>query len=378
MKKSVFVILCLEAAILSFNVAASAALIPSISLEFFKPQFVVGKIIWLYMLPYGVAALFYGPLVRKFDAKKIELWCFAGFVAANFLAAFSCRLEYLFVARFFMGIFGASVIPLALILIARHSEDKKRGSQVGIFFGATFIASLIGLVLSGLINWRMIFLIPAILGALLWLVILFFLPSFKEDKAIFKVNYIAAFKNKTVLLIFGYIFLISLFYHGIQQWLAVYFSRHFRLSQFVVSMLITLTSLAGIFGEVIGGKLADKIGRIKTVDIGIGLMVFSVFVIIFKVPLILLAILMVTWGLGWTFNHAGLSTMLTDLPGEFLHEAASLNSSVRFVAGGLGVVLAGWLMQKSFVTGFGSFEICLIVLALLAKKFLKGRNHVRS
>jgi len=369
-KKSVFVILCLEGSILSFNVAASAALISSIASEFFKPHFLVGRIIWLYMLPYGVAALIYGPLVRRFDARKVELWCFAGFILANFLAAYSCRLEYLFIARFFMGVFGASVIPLALILIARHSESKNRGSQVGIFFGATFVASLIGLFLSGIINWRLIYLILAILGTLLWFVIFIFLPSFKEDKSVLKVNYKAAFQNKTVLLIFGYIFFISLFYHGIQQWLAVYFSKQFKLSQFLVSMLITLTSLSGIFGEVIGGKLADKIGRIRTIDIGIVLMVVSVFVIIFKVPVLVLAVLMIIWGLGWTFNHAGLSTMLTDLPREFLHEAASLNSSVRFVSGGLGVVLAGLVMQKSFVAGFICFGICLIILALLAKKLL--------
>ncbi|MDD5584093.1 MAG: hypothetical protein PHV55_03455, partial [Candidatus Omnitrophica bacterium] len=73
MKKLTFIILCLEGAILSFNVAASAALIPSISSDFGLPQFITGRIIWLYMIPYGAAALLYGPLVRAFDAKKIEI-----------------------------------------------------------------------------------------------------------------------------------------------------------------------------------------------------------------------------------------------------------------------------------------------------------------
>lgn len=70
MRKVIFFILCLEGAVLSFNFAATSALIPSIARDFVLSQFVVGKIVWLYMLPYGIAALFYGPLVRKFDAKK--------------------------------------------------------------------------------------------------------------------------------------------------------------------------------------------------------------------------------------------------------------------------------------------------------------------
>ena len=83
MKRRTFVILCIEGALLSFNVAASAALVPSIAREFVLSQFLVGKIVWLYMLPYGLAALAYGPLVRSFDAKKIELASLFCFSCAN-------------------------------------------------------------------------------------------------------------------------------------------------------------------------------------------------------------------------------------------------------------------------------------------------------
>ena len=120
MKKSTFILLCLEGAVLSFNVAASAALIPSIACDFVLSQFVVGKIVWLYMIPYGVAALFYGPLVRLFDARKVELTCIFLFSLANFLAGIAGNIATLFAARFLMGLFGASVIPLGLILIARR------------------------------------------------------------------------------------------------------------------------------------------------------------------------------------------------------------------------------------------------------------------
>jgi hypothetical protein len=38
--------------------------------SFALSQFVTGNIIWLYMIPYGLAALFYGPLVRLFQRQK--------------------------------------------------------------------------------------------------------------------------------------------------------------------------------------------------------------------------------------------------------------------------------------------------------------------
>jgi predicted MFS family arabinose efflux permease len=362
-----FIILCLEGAVLSFNVAASAALVPSIAADFILSQFVVGKIIWLYMLPYGLAAFFYGPLVRLFDARKLELFCIFLFSLANLLAGLSQNITTLFVARFMMGLFGASVIPLGLIVIARRLESKKRGRFIGLFFGSTFVASLFGLFLSGLINWRLIFIIPAVCGFILWIFMYIYLPSFKEDVGNFRLGYLEAFKSKKVIRIFSYIFLISLIYHAVQQWLGVYFSTQLNLNQFSISMLITLTSLSGIFGEVWGGRLADSIGRMKVVNLGIASMVLCIFLLLLKLPLGLLALVMVIWGLGWTFNHVGLATMLTDLPAELLNEAASLNSGVRFISGGLGVSLGGLIMQKSFVLGFLVFGSGLLILLMFSR-----------
>ncbi|MFA6358151.1 MAG: MFS transporter [Candidatus Omnitrophota bacterium] len=369
MKKSTFSILCLEGAVLSFNVAAVAALIPSIAADFALSQFFVGKLIWLYMIPYGLAAFFYGPLVRAFDARRIELICIFLFSLANLLAALSQNIAVLFIARFLMGLFGASVIPLGLILIAKRVKQNKRGRFIGIFFGSTFIASLLGLFLSGLIHWRLIFLIPAVLGMILWAFMYFYLPNFKEGLSNLRFGYLVAFKNKKVIRIFIYIFIISLIYHAVQQWLGVYFSAQLLLSQFVISMLITLTSLSGIFGEFWGGHLADKLSRQRVVSMGIASMVICIFALLLKLPLALLSLVMIFWGLGWTFNHVGLATMLTDLPDEFLNEAASLNSGIRFISGGIGAGLGGLIMQRSFNLGFILFGSALFLLLIFSRVF---------
>lgn len=374
MRRSVFIILCLQGAVLSFNVAATAALIPSVAAEFAVSAFFVGTIVWIYMLSYGTAALIYGPLVRVIDAKKIILGCMFLFSCANFLAGISPNIKSLFTARFFMGVFGAAFIPVALILIARSTEPARRGRYVGGFFGATFIASLLGLFLSGIIPWRLIYLIPSSAGFIVCLFVYFYLPHFRQEKKEFRINYLSALRDKRVLAVFTYIFFISLFYHGVQQWLGVYFSNRYQLNQFIISMLITLTSLSGIFGELLGGWFSDFLGRVKTIDLGIGLMILSVFLLIFNMPLLILYLLMVVWGLGWTFNHAGLSTLLTDLPKEFLNESASLNSSVRFLSGGVGAFLGGLLMQQSFTLGFIVFGICLLVLLIFSKQLIINRD----
>lgn len=373
MKKSTFVILCLEGAVLSFNVAAAAALIPSIAKDFVLSQFLIGKIVWIYMLTYGLAAFIYGPLVRKFDARRVELVCILFFSLANLMVGLARGINTLFLGRFFMGLFGASVIPLGLILIAKHISKEKRGRYIGMFFGFTFVASLLGLFLSGIIPWRWIFLVPAISGFILWLIMYFYLPSFSEDLGGFKFDYFKVFNNKSLVKILAYIFLISLIYHAIQQWLGVYFSTRLGLAQFTISMLITFTALSGIVGEFWGGILTDSLGRIKVVNLGIILMVLSIFSLLLRLPLFVIVAIMITWGLGWTFNHVGLATMLTDLPQEFINEAASLNSGVRFISGGVGMGLGGLIMSRSFDLGFIIFGSALSLL-LICGRFIDVKN----
>jgi len=375
--RKTFIILCLEGALLSFNVAASAALIPTISKVFGISFLLAGRVVWFYMLAYGVAALFYGPLVRVLDAKKIELFCFLLFSLANIFAGLSKQIAVLLCMRFLMGLFGASVIPLVLIILGEYIQEKKRGKLVGLFFSTTFFASLLGLGLSGVLAWRWIYLIPGFLGLLLWLVMYFFLPNFKPATGRWQINYFQALRNQKVWRIFTYIFLVSLFYHGIQQWLGAYFAQDFAFSQTLISILLTLTSLSGIFGEALGGWLADFLGRDKTVNLGIFIMLLSIALISFRIPLFFVMAVVFLWGLGWTFNHAGLSTLLTDLPKEFLNEAASLNSGVRFLSGGLGVAFAGVLARVSFHFSFFILGLGLGTLFLLNRQLLAvegGKN----
>lgn len=369
MKKYTFGIFCLEAALLFLNFAAAAAVIPSIAADFALSQFVVGKIVWMYMLPYGLAAFFYGPLVRSFDARKVELICMLLFSLANLMAGFSRDISTLFVARFLAGIFGASVIPLGMILIAKHINQNKRGGYIGILFGSTIVSSLLGSFLSGFIHWRLIFIIPGVLGLILWVFMYIYLPTFKENLVRFRFGYLEAFKNKRFFCIFVYIFLISMIYHGVQQWLGVYFSTQRFLSQLTISMLITLAGVSGIFGELYGGYLADKINRAAVVNLGIIAMLLCILLLLLKLPLILLAGAMILWGIGWTFNHVGLATMLTDLPQALLNEGASLNSGIRFIAGGLGAGLGGLMMQRSFSLAFIVFGSMLIMLLSLEGVF---------
>jgi predicted MFS family arabinose efflux permease len=333
-------------------------------------EFFAGKIVWLYMLPYGLAALLYGPLSRKVDFKKILFPCVAFFSLANLIAGIAPHIYVLFTARVLAGISGAAITPLSLILIAKTSSPGQRGRRVGVFFGLTFISSLVGLFLSGVIFWRWIFLSPAIAALLLSLVVYLYFPKVGSSEEKAKFNYLQVISDKRVSRLFVYIFFISFLYNGIGQWLGVYFSRTYGCEQFLISMLLTTISLSGILGESLGGVLADRLGRLTVANAGVALMFASLIVLLFKNSLFFLFAIMFFWGLGWTFNHAGISANICDLPHKLLHESASLNSAVRFLSGGLGAVFGGMAAHWSFTFEFALFALCLFLLFIFSRNLI--------
>ena len=80
-----------------------------------------------------------------------------------------------------------------------------------------------------------------------------------------------------------------------------------------------------------------------------------------------LAAILAVLSTGWTIGHNGVSTVLTDFPEEHRPEIASLNSSVRFVSGGLGFQLSSLFVEKSFGITFFCFGILMLVSSILLK-----------
>jgi predicted MFS family arabinose efflux permease len=355
-------------------VAAAAALIPSIASEFTLSQFTAGKIIWLYMLPYGISALFYGPLIRSYGPKKIESACLFIFSLANLIAALCQSFDQLCMARLLAGISGASITPLAIIMVSRRAPREERGKYIGLFFSSTFVSSLAGLFLSGILPWRSIFLIPAIAGFALLAPVCLYLPEGSPGRERFRMGYFIVLKYKRVSGICVYIAVISFLYHGVQQWLGVYFSSALHLRQLEISFLMTLTGLSGIPGEALGGRFSDHAGRRSAANSGVLLMTAGLFILALYPGTVLLSVSMLIWGFGWAFNHAGVSTLLADLPPSVLNEAAGLNSSLRFLSGGAGVLAGDLLLRRSFIAGFLFFGTALLIFVSMSYKLLREKK----
>lgn len=379
MDKKSFLIFCLSFFTVSFGVSAMAALIPSIAQYFGKDQLYTAKLIWLYMVPYGVIALFWSPLTRTVSVRKIFLFTTVGFSLASFLFSFSRTLHQAFFFRLLIGCFGCSFVPLILISIGKTISGKNKGKYIGMLFALSYISTSLSVFLSGFLSWRTIYLIPAVLSFLVFALALFFLEDFDFRKQRFKISYLETFKDKQAVRFFIAVVLASFFYHSLQQLLGVYLSSTYSLQQKAISSIIFVSTLSAMSFEFLGGVFSSRFGAIRVARVGFFLMSGFVFLLVITAQYKLLFLFIALWGSGWALTHVGMSAYLTEFPDKILRDASSLNSALRFSAGGLGAFIGGILVSKlGFKTHFLIVGVCVVFLGLYLNKMFKQERSVQS
>lgn len=369
-KRLIFIFLCAAAIVINFNLAAVAAILPLISHDLHVSEVAAGKVISYYMIPYGIAALIFAPLTKKFSFAVILGAAIFIFAATSFFCSFASSLPTMLNARAIMGIAASGIAPLSLMLIGEIFEKKVRGRLVGMFFGCSFFASLAGIVCSGIIHWRFQFLIPAALGGMLVFALIFFHPRSLLRKHKGRINYLKMFEAKDIRRVFIFIFLISFFFHGMRNWVGVYLSDLYHMDKLAISFFFTLMAIGGLLGQLAGGHLSDGKSRVVSCYLGVVGLSVSIALLGWVYPQFILGMLLTLVSVFWTIGHNGVSTVLTDFEDTHRPAIASLNSSVRFLSGGLGFYISSFFIERSIQLTFLGIGISLLVLALFAKRLL--------
>ena len=237
-----------------------------------------------------------------------------------------------------------------------------RGRLVGVFFSFSFVASLIGIVLGGLAHWRWLFIIPAIL-ALIMASSCYLLGSdiLKSVHGV-QVSYIKSLQKFDIRKVFLFIFAISFLYHGVHKWYGVYLYRIYDMDKLTISLFFILTVVGGLIGQLIGGVISDLKGRLAACYVGILGLGFGIMILVGIYPLWLLGVTLMGIAMCWTIGHNGVSTVLTDFPDEERPVVASLNSSVRFISGGLGFFATAPFVAKNFGLTFLVLGILILFI----------------
>ena len=153
----------------------------SIAQDLHASQVAVNASISAYIFIMGIAPMGWASFADVHGRRSIYTVSLLIYVIATILCGLSVNVEMLIAMRVFQAMGSSSVIAVGAGTIADIYEPKVRGTAMGFFFQGPLIGPLLGPVIGGYLNeylgWRSIFYVLAGLGALMLIMVAFFLPE---------------------------------------------------------------------------------------------------------------------------------------------------------------------------------------------------------
>lgn len=138
-------------------------------------------VITVFMIGFGISQFFVGTLSDRYGRRGLMLASLIGYTVFSLTAAIAPTFELLLLARFMQGAAAAG----ARVLIVSVVRDKFEGRAMAqvtslasvVFMAAPIVAPTMGTLIIAVAPWRWIFIVLAIVGAILWTWVLLRLPE---------------------------------------------------------------------------------------------------------------------------------------------------------------------------------------------------------
>ncbi|MEU6115108.1 MFS transporter [Streptomyces sp. NPDC047117] len=348
-----------------------------------------GLLITVFSAVYAVGAPVLTVLTGNFERRKVLLTALAVFTAGNVLAALADSYGVMVVARVLSALGAALYTPAATATAASLAAPEERGRALATVLGGLTLATALGVPLGTLIanisQWRMTFVLVALLGAAALIGLgtsLTATPpsavaSLRERLATATVRTVPSTLVTTALTICGVFTLLT--------YLTWFVDRSSGITGAMVTVVYLVYGLGALISNTTAGMLIDHVSPRKVAAVSaIGLAaVFGALAVFAHAGdegshtgsrTVLLFVLIAAWALvGWMFIPAQQQRLLHST-GPQASVALSLNASAIYVGQALGGALGGALLGQGTTALPLAAAACVLISSavLLATRARRG------
>jgi len=346
-------------------------------------------VIAFYLLGLSISPLFYGPLSDHFGRRRIMIIGFAIFALGSCLCVFPPNVEFLFTTRFSQGLGAGVVSVVGWSAINDYYKDTQAarmmswlGSAISV---APAIAPMIGGALQAHYNWRMNFIVLAVLSVLLLILKYFFFPETltptkRSELSIKKIvlTYSNLLRHKPFI---TYAILFPLFFAGEWCYLTImpfYLQKAMHLTADQCGYFIGAIASTYIFATALSSPSITRFGVDWTIRFGI-ILSFSAgllqAVIFLTLPneLMLIALAQVLYFIGGTFLFGPSSSKALQSVDMARGTAAAIRSMMVFLFASIGSFVGSFVADITLIP-IACFMMGVAVVMFLIHQFLCPRT----
>ena len=251
---------------------------------------------------------------------------------------------------------GALFMPARMAMITAYSEPETRASVFGIMNTAWPIAGIISTYLSGVLietaGWNKVFLLASVINALSILPGLR-IPRTKIDQINKDLGLRELFKSDTgrvLATFFVYGLLMTTALGGINLIIPLYLKSSFALTASQIAVFFTAQNALNLVTQIPSGRLADRLGRKRTVLSLIALIPLlyaSWHFADWRIMLILNSIAFGLWSMTWP---ATLTLLSGSVPSKLVGVAFGVNTTGNRLGFTVGPLIASFFYVNYFAT----------------------------
>ena len=307
-----------------------------------------GLLVSLYALGVAVGAPVLTALTGKIPRKTLLLSLMVLFTLGNLLAWKSPGYETLVIARILTGLAHGVFFSIGSTIATSLVTKDKAASAIAIMFTGLTVALVTGVPLGTFIGqhvgWRETFLAVSALGLVAFVGSLLYVPSsIKHSKPASLLQQVQVLGQPRLLLVYA---MTAVGYGGsfiAFTYLAPILQQVSGFSAGAVGAVMLVYGVSVAFGNIWGGKLADKQGPVRALKQIFLLLALVLLLLTFTAPHpVLVVITVLLWGAVAFGNVAGLQVYVVQQAEHFTPRAVDVASGLNIAAFNLGIAGGAW------------------------------------
>ncbi|MGK5039545.1 MFS transporter [Janthinobacterium sp. GB1R12] len=341
-----------------------------------------GLLVSLYALGVAVGAPVLTALTGKIARKTLLLSLMVLFTLGNLLAWKSPGYETLVIARILTGLAHGVFFSIGSTIATSLVPKDKAASAIAIMFTGLTVALVTGVPLGTFIGqhfgWRETFLAVSALGLVAFIGSLLYVPStIQHSKPASLLQQVQVLGQPRLLLVYA---MTAVGYGGsfiAFTYLAPILQQVSGFSAGAVGAVMLVYGVSVAFGNIWGGKLADKKGPVRALK-RIFLLLSAVLLLLTFTAAhpVLVVITVLLWGAVAFGNVAGLQVYVVQQAEHFTPRAVDVASGLNIAAFNLGIAGGAWgggLIVEHLGLVHTGWIGALVVLGAFGLTALSGR-----